>query len=135
MNERGFPESVKQFATYLYELQNSLDPESYALLLRILQGTNDAIVNRGTNVFFSPRDKELFTPEFAESLRKLLGLLGPLGMQTVFDLDFDTDPGMETTRIDSPADAQPPQKSTHLADQEELRREVEAIARASGLEP
>ncbi|MGW0759362.1 hypothetical protein ACWD1Y_23305 [Streptomyces sp. NPDC002814] len=29
MNEHGFLESTKQFALYLSELQNSLDPESY----------------------------------------------------------------------------------------------------------
>ncbi|WP_210589377.1 hypothetical protein [Streptomyces sp. GESEQ-35] len=121
MNEHGFLESTKQFALYLSELQNTLDSESYDLLLRILKGTNDALVHRNTDIdiALSPREQELFTPEFGRQLQQLLTLLGPLGAHTF--VDFDT-----------PTDTEPTQGDT---EREQLRREVEAIARVSGLEP
>ncbi|MEV1083792.1 hypothetical protein AB0I98_37225 [Streptomyces sp. NPDC050211] len=121
MNEHGFLESTKQFALYLSELQNSLDPESYDLLLRILKGTNDALVHRNTDIdiALSPREQELFTPEFGKQLQQLLTLLGPLGTQTF--VDVEPFPGKDSEQSDS--------------EREQLRREVEAIAKASGLEP
>ncbi|WP_328503297.1 hypothetical protein OG828_33825 [Streptomyces sp. NBC_00457] len=120
MNEHGFLESTKQFALYLSELQNSLDSESYDLLLRILKGTNDALIHRNTDIdiALSPREQELFTPEFGKQLHQLLTLLGPLGAQTFVDFGA--------------AGPDPDQSAT---DRERLRREVEAIAKASGLEP
>lgn len=135
MEERSLLESVKHFALYLSELQSSLDPQSYDLLLRILKGANEALVNRTAdiNVSLSERDKKLFTPEFGEALSRLLGMLGPLGMHTVVDIDdaFNT----ESVRDGSTNDVQPPAGLIHLARQEQDRREVEDIARASGMEP
>lgn len=121
MNEDVFLESTKQFALYLSELQSGLDPESYELLLRILKGTNDALVHRNVDIDIelSPREQELFTPEFGRRLNQLLDLLGPLGAHTL--VDFSTLTGTEPVQSD--------------AEREHLRREVEGIARASGLEP
>ncbi|CAM5317697.1 hypothetical protein [Streptomyces abikoensis] len=114
MNDRNFLERTKQFALYLAELQTALDPESYALLLRILKGFNEAIVHRenGIDIPFSPREKELFTPEFGRILTRLAGLLGPHGMHVVV--------GTHGT---------PPPTAEHD------RSEVDAIARASGMNP
>ncbi|MFC5144575.1 hypothetical protein [Streptomyces aureoversilis] len=122
MNDRNFLERTKQFALYLAELQTSLDPESYALLLRILKGFNEAIVHRerGVDIPFSPREKELFTPEFGRVLTRLAGFLGPHGMQVVV--------GTHGT----PSDAGPPGGADSG---ERDRHEVDAIARASGMRP
>ncbi|MEV0735442.1 hypothetical protein AB0I51_05630 [Streptomyces sp. NPDC050549] len=121
MNEHGFPESTEQFALCLSELQSSLDPESYELLLRILKGTNDALVHRNADVDIdlSPREQELFTPEFGQQLHQLLNLLGPFGAHTF--VDFGTLTDTESARSE--------------AEREHLRSEVEGIAKASGLEP
>ncbi len=123
MNERRLLESAKEFALCLSELQGSLDSESYELLLRILKGTNEALVNRTANIDipFSKRDRELFTPEFGESLSRLLRKLGPLGMRTVVDVN--------RSRRGEPTGF------AHLARQQQDMLDVEAIARASGLEP
>ncbi|MEH6376393.1 hypothetical protein V7793_19010 [Streptomyces sp. KLMMK] len=122
MNDRNFLERTKQFALYLAELQTSLDPESYALLLRILKGFNEAIVHRerGVDIPFSPREKELFTPEFGRALARLAGFLGPHGMHVVV--------GTHGT----PAGSGPP-GGAEPGDHD--RREVDAIARASGMRP
>ncbi|WP_416970938.1 hypothetical protein [Streptomyces sp. 4F14] len=119
MNDDAFLETTRRFARRLAELRGSLDPEAYALLLRILKGTNEALVHRDTSVDIdlSDREQELFTPEFGERLRELLDLLGPLGAMTSVDLDALTGPEAEARE----------------AERERLRREVEAIARASGL--
>jgi hypothetical protein len=121
MNEHGFLDGAEQFVLYLSELQSSLDPESYELLLRILKGTNDALVHRNADIDIdlSPREQELFTPEFGERLHRLLDLLAPLGAHT--SVDFDTLTGTDPVRSE--------------AEREHVRREVEAIAKASGLEP
>ncbi|WP_149829286.1 hypothetical protein [Streptomyces tailanensis] len=104
MNKDPYLASAEQFVLYLAELQSTLDPESYELLLRILKGTNEALVHRGVelDIPLSPRERELFTPEFGDRLRKLLDHLNP--------------------NCDCPD-----------AESEYLRQEVEAIARASGM--
>lgn len=104
MNEDPFLERAEQFVLYLAELQSTLDPESYDLLLRILKGTNEALVHRGVelDIPLSPRERQLFTPEFGHRLTKLLDHLTP-------------------------------QCAGPDAESEYLRREVEAIARASGM--
>ncbi|MCF3107006.1 hypothetical protein IPZ58_36445 [Streptomyces roseoverticillatus] len=114
MNDRNFLERTKQFALYLAELQTVLDPESYALLLRILKGFNEAIVHRenGVDIPFSPREKELLTPEFGRVLTRLAGYLGPHGMQVVVGTHGSPPPAPEHDRS-----------------------EVDAIARASGMSP
>ncbi|MGY0056048.1 hypothetical protein ACWY4P_05720 [Streptomyces sp. LZ34] len=112
MDEEHFLERAKQFAHRLAELQNRLDPDSYDLLLRILRGINDAIVHRGDgdgiDVAFSPRDQDRFTPALGQELAELTSLLGPHGLRLVVDFG---------------------------AEQERDRREVEAIARVSGMAP
>ncbi|MGK5732967.1 hypothetical protein [Streptomyces sp. URMC 124] len=125
MNDRNFLERTKQFALYLAELQTSLDPESYALLLRVLKGFNEAILHRerGVDIPFSPREKELFTPEFGRVLTRLAGFLGPHGMHVV--VGTDGAPG-------APAASGPPGGT---GPGEHDRREVDAIARASGMRP
>ncbi|MCD9141369.1 hypothetical protein [Streptomyces albireticuli] len=120
MNDQNFLERTRQLALCMAELHTSLDPESYALLLRILQGLNEAIVHRDTGVDlpFSPREKELFTPEFGRVLKKLAGYLGPHGMRVVVGGEIGDGSG------DGGAGAC-----------ERDRREVDAIARASGMRP
>ncbi|MES4904031.1 MULTISPECIES: hypothetical protein [unclassified Streptomyces] len=117
MDEEHFLERAKQFAHRLAELQSRLDPDSYDLLLRILRGINDAIVHRrdgdsggvdSVDVAFSPRDQDRFTPALGQELTELTSLLGPNGLRLVVHLG---------------------------AEQERDRREVEAIARVSGMDP
>ncbi|GAA0452795.1 hypothetical protein ACFQ2B_30835 [Streptomyces stramineus] len=117
MNDQNFLERTKQFARCMAELHTTLDPESYALLLRILKGLNEAIVHRGSGVDlpFSPREKELFTPEFGQVLTKLAGFLGPHGMRLVVGTGPDADAERDRSERD--------------------RSEVDGIARASGLRP
>ncbi|MDX2935937.1 hypothetical protein [Streptomyces ipomoeae] len=117
MNEDAFLESAEQFVLYLAELQGSLDPESYALLLRILKGTNDALSHRNVDIDIqlSPREQELFTPEFGQKLRRLLDHLNPYAPGTLTEYDPVTN------------------RDESEAEREYLRREVEGIARASGL--
>ncbi|MCX5560412.1 hypothetical protein [Streptomyces sp. NBC_00038] len=133
MNERGYLESVEQFALYLSELQSSLDPESYALLLHILKVTNEAVVHRNADfeILMSDREQELFTAEFGEALSRLLGLLGPMGIRTLVDLGAHAG----TTRGVSSADGRPTTGPDALTRLENDRREIEGIARASGMEP
>ncbi|MFF7651254.1 hypothetical protein ACFZCY_15590 [Streptomyces sp. NPDC007983] len=114
MDEEQFLERAKQFALHLAELQSRLDPASYDLLLRILHGVNEAIVGRssggatGIDVPFTALDRDLFTPALGRELAELTSLLGPHGLQLVVE----------------------------FGDQQERdRREVEAIARASGMDP
>ncbi|MFF4038692.1 hypothetical protein [Streptomyces sp. NPDC001816] len=117
MDERTLAESTRQFALCLSELQSRLDPDSYALLLRILKATNDAIVTHsdGIDVLFSEHDQELLAPEFTDSLRRLLSCLGPLGMNLITDIDLPQQPS-------------PSQR-------EQDRREIDGIARVSGMGP
>lgn len=119
MNEREYLRAVEEFALYLAALQESLDPDSYDLLLRILKGTNEALVQRrrDTEIPLSERDQDLFTPEFGQRLHHLLELLGPFGMRTFLDADSF-----------AAGRAAP-------AEREQIRREVEAIADASGMNP
>jgi hypothetical protein len=120
MNDQNFLERTKRFALYMAELHTSLDPESYALLLRVLQGLNEAIVHResGVDLPFSARERELFTPEFGRVLTKLAGYLGPYGVHVVVGTD------------DGPGD-----RGDHHKDTERDRQEVDAIARVSGMLP
>ncbi|NUP18993.1 MAG: hypothetical protein HOZ81_23460 [Streptomyces sp.] len=117
MDERTLAESTKQLALCLSDLQSRLDSDSYALLLRILKATNEAIVTHspGIDVPFSERDRELLTPEFADGLQRLLSCLGPLGMNLFMDIEL-------------PQQLSPGQR-------EHDRREIDGIARASGMEP
>lgn len=97
-------------------------------------GSATSPVQRGTELFGHPvRSREQRTehphiaagdpprclPESGKQLERLLALLGPLGAHT--SLDFGTLTGTEPVRSE--------------AEREDLRREVEAIAKASGLEP
>lgn len=122
MNDQNFLERTRRLALCMAELHTSLDPESYALLLRILQGLNEAIVHRDTGVDlpFSAREKELFTPEFGRVLEKLAGFLGPHGMRVVVGA------GIGGTPAQGPCDG---------GERDHDRREVDAIARASGMRP
>lgn len=115
MNERSLPESTCQFTLYLAACEREMTPESYELLLRILKSTNDALVhrNRWFDVPVSPRDKELLTPEFNRHLTALMRLLGPREMRVDVDLAPKPDTDLSTERV---------------------RREIEGIARASGME-
>ncbi|MFI0776685.1 hypothetical protein [Streptomyces sp. NPDC021212] len=114
MDEEQFVERARQFALHLAELQSRLDPASYDLLLRILHGINDAIVGRsaggptGIDVPFTALDRDLFTPALGRELAELTSLLGPHGLQLVVEFG---------------------------SRQERDRREVEAIARVSGMDP
>ncbi|WP_055551761.1 hypothetical protein [Streptomyces sp. NBRC 110028] len=114
MDEEQFLERAQQFALHLAELQSRLDPASYDLLLRILHGVNEAIVGRssggatGIDVPVTALDRDLFTPALGRELAELTSLLGPHGLQLIVE----------------------------FGDQQERdRREVEAIARASGMDP
>ncbi|KPI02184.1 hypothetical protein OK074_5368 [Actinobacteria bacterium OK074] len=139
MSDHGFLESTKQFALCLAELQSSLDAESYELLLRILKGTNEAFVRRNTDIDInlSPREQELFTPEFGERLSQLLSLLGPLGAHTSVDLGSLTGAGAHAGGGAAESENGNGSEAVrdHERERDRVRREVEAIARASGLKP
>lgn len=114
---RGETEAGRRFFHYLAELRATLDPESFALVLRILEATDQALEDRRANVDvpLSPREQELFTPEFGENLRALMDLLVPAAT--------------DVAQWDEPV----PDDLEDVDERERLRREVEAIARASGL--
>ncbi|MFF4506590.1 hypothetical protein [Streptomyces sp. NPDC001401] len=115
MTEHSLPESTCQFTLYLARCEREMTPESYELLLRILKSTNDALGhhNRWFDLPVSPRDKELFTPEFNRHLTALMRLLGPREMR--MDVDLTPKPDTDLTT-------------------EQVRREIEGIARANGME-
>jgi hypothetical protein len=119
MNEQDFLERGKEFAHYLAVLQDRLEPDSYALLLRMLRGLNDALVQGpgGVAIQFSPDERKLLTPELGQEFAKLAMMLGSCGVHVVVDLD---EAGAEAD----------------VAEQRERdRREVEEIARVSGMAP
>ncbi|GGO81334.1 hypothetical protein [Wenjunlia tyrosinilytica] len=117
MTDADFLERTKRFAFHLAELQERLTPESYALLLRVLRGINDALTRQpgGISIEFAPGEKELFTAELAQELTRLVEFLGPGGLRVVIDMDGAEGPCADVAEHD--------------------RHEVERIARASGLEP
>jgi hypothetical protein len=114
MNEQDFLERGKEFAHYLAVLQDRLEPDSYALLLRMLRGLNDALAQGpgGVAIQFSPDERRLLTPELGQEFAKLAMMLGSYGVHVVVD-------------VGEAAEEQ----------RERDRREVEEIARVSGMTP
>ena len=130
MSDQDFLARTERFARRLAELGLRLDEDSFALLLRILHGVNQALVHhsRSVDVPFGPGDRELFTSELGRELETLMDLLGPHGMRMVVDMDDSAGKaaadGLEGQRGGLLA----------LAERERDRREVEAIVRTSGME-
>jgi hypothetical protein len=131
MSDQDFTARTERFARHLAELGLRLDKESFALLLRILHGVNQALVHhsRSVDIPFGPGDRELFTNELGRELGTLMDLLGPHGMRMVVDVGDAAGPA--TTG----GPEGPPSGLLALAERERDRREVEAIVRASGMEP
>ncbi|MGW7008954.1 hypothetical protein ACWGCW_40890 [Streptomyces sp. NPDC054933] len=130
MSDQDFLARTERFARHLAELGLRLDKDSFALLLRILGGVNEALVQRSRSVDipFGPGDKELFTSELGRELETLMELLGPHGMRMVVDVD-DSAGRAAAGDFDGP-----PRGLLALAERQRDRREVEAIVRASGME-
>jgi hypothetical protein len=124
MNEQDFLERGKEFAHYLAALQDRLEPDSYALLLRMLRGLNDAIAQGpgGVAIRFSPDERRLLTPELGREFATLAMMLGSYGVQVTVDFDE----AAQAAAADAAAAAE---------QRERDRREVEEIARASGMAP
>ncbi len=130
MSDQDFLARTERFARHLADLGLRLDNESFALLLRILHGVNQALVHhsRSVDIPFGPDDRKLFTSELGRELETLMDLLGSHGMRMVVDVGDSagaaTASGLE----------RPPSGPLALAERERDRREVEAIVRASGME-
>ncbi|UGY94215.1 hypothetical protein [Streptomyces gobiensis] len=118
MEEQEFLDAARRFAVRLAELSQRFDAETYEVLLKILRGVNAAFAQRGTgvDVGFTDRERELFTPEVAWEVARLMELLSTPGSGVRVDLGPSLNTGQPDWR-------------------EHDRREVEGIARASGLEP
>jgi hypothetical protein len=120
MSESEIWDSAHRFGRRLGELGARLDEESFAVLLRVLNGFNEAIKWRspGLDIQLTPRERELLTPDLMRDVVDLMGMLRPMGVQL-------------TVLSDQPLPE--PRSSFSTAERERLRAEVSGIAEASGL--
>lgn len=127
MEEQEFLDAARRFAARLAELSHRLDAETYDVLLKILRGINAAFAQRGSGVDigFTKRERELFTPEVAQEVAQLMELLSTTQGGVRVDL--------ESAPEGLPREAQA--GAFERALREHDRREVEGIARVSGLGP
>jgi hypothetical protein len=126
MEEQEFLDAARRFAVRLSELSRRFDAETYEVLLKILRGVNTAFAERGTGVDigFTERERELFTPEVAHEVARLMELLVTPGG----GVRIDTGSPLGLSR-------QVPAEAVERSWREHDRREVEGIARVSGLNP
>src|SRR3954452_23705836 len=137
-------ERAERLTQYLTELQERIDPRSLELLMRLLRelSTSPAVRGGTYELGMGPEEKELFTPALQAELLVLFGLLTSQDERVVVDLGDS--PHAKGMKVLVPQDrAQDPdfllrhkQRVAAEAEQRERdRREVEGIARASGMEP
>ncbi|MBH5334998.1 hypothetical protein IHE55_09400 [Streptomyces pactum] len=140
----GPSERTERLRRYLGELQERIDPRALELLLRLLQEVSSSPAARGGTyeLGMGPEEKELFTPALQAELLVLFGLLTAGEERVVVDLgDSPHARGMKVlVPPDQAGDAEflARHKSRVAAEAERRehdRREVEAIARVSGMEP
>jgi hypothetical protein len=137
-------ERDERLSRYLTELQDRIDPRSMELLMRLLRevSTSPAAPGGTYELGMGPAEKELFTPALQAELLVLFGLLSAQDERVVVDL---TD-GPHALGMRVPVDREQAgdadslrrrgQRAAAEAEQRERdRREVEGIARASGMEP
>ncbi|MFH8368808.1 hypothetical protein [Streptomyces sp. NPDC018031] len=135
---------TERLRRYLGELQERVDPRALELLMRLLHEVSSSPAVRGGTyeLGMGPEEKELFTPALQAELLVLLGLLTAQEERIVVDLG-DTPHARGMQVLVEPDQADDPDflarhKSRIAADAERRerdRQEVEAIARASGMEP
>ncbi|MDF3287813.1 hypothetical protein [Streptomyces silvisoli] len=130
MSDQDFLARTERFARHLAELGLRLDKESFALLLRILHGVNQALVHhsRSVDIPFGPGDRKLFTNELGRELETLMDLLGSHGMRMVVDVADSAGAGPDGGFEEPSSGLLAP------AERDRDRREVEAIVRASGMQ-
>ncbi|MDX3229853.1 hypothetical protein [Streptomyces sp. ME19-01-6] len=137
-------ERAERLTQYLTELQERIDPRSLELLMRLLRelSTSPAVSGGTYELGMGPEEKELFTPALQAELLVLFGLLTSQDERVVVDLgDSPHAKGMKVLVPQDRADdpdflLRHKQRVAAEAEQREAdRREVEGIARASGMEP
>lgn len=140
----GRSERAERLRRYLQELQERIDPRALELLLRLLHEASASPAVRGGTyeLGMGPEEKELFTPALQAELLVLFGLLTSQEERVVVDLgDSPHAKGMKVLVPQERAEDEEflaRHKSRVAAEAERRerdRREVEAIARASGMEP
>ncbi|WP_069812912.1 hypothetical protein [Streptomyces sp. TP-A0874] len=133
MDEAERRKRANELQRYLDGLAERMAPESHQLLMKILQALNTALSQGGgdTQIEMTAEDKALFTEEFQRELRTVMGMLDFTEEQVVIDIAEDAaDQGPDAERL------RPGTAAERAVDQRERdRREVESIARASGMEP
>ncbi|WP_431044357.1 hypothetical protein ACQUSR_22245 [Streptomyces sp. P1-3] len=141
--EHGRSERAERLRQYLTELRDRIDPDSLDLLLRLLRevSTSPAVRGGTYELGMGPEEKALFTPALQAELLVLFGLLTAQDERVVVDLgDAPHAKGMKMLVPQEQADdpeflERHRQRVAAEAERRERdRREVEAIARASGME-
>ncbi|WKX70432.1 hypothetical protein [Streptomyces sp. XD-27] len=141
--EHGRSERTERLTQYLTELRERIDPESLDLLLRLLRevSTSPAVRGGTYELGMGPEEKALFTPALQAELLVLFGLLTAQDERVVVDLgDAPHAKGMKMLVPQEQAEdpeflERHRQRVAAEAERRERdRREVEAIARASGME-
>lgn len=124
MDEEERCAQAERFRLHLRELRGRLDPASYRLLLKILRGVNDALAGGAgdAEIDMPAAEQELFTEELQAELRTALGMLDFAEDSVVIDLGEAAGTGNTEGRLG---------ELQRAAD----RREVECIARVSGMRP
>lgn len=129
---------------HLGELQERVDPRSLELLVRLLRelSTSPAVRGDTYELGMAPEERELFTPALQGELLLLFGLLTSQEERVVVDLgDTPHAKGMKVlVPQERAADREFLQRhkrrvAKEAEKREQDRREVAAIARASGMEP
>ncbi|QKW50034.1 hypothetical protein [Streptomyces buecherae] len=137
-------ERAERLRRYLSELEQRVDPRSLELLMRLLRELSVSPAVRGGTyeLGMGPEERKLFTPALQAELLVLFGLLTSHDERVVVDLgDSPHAKGMKVLvpreRADDPDFLRRHKQrvAAEAAEREADRREVEAIARASGMEP
>ncbi|MFC0601039.1 hypothetical protein [Streptomyces palmae] len=137
-------ERTERLRRYLAELQERVEPRSLELLIRLLHevSTSPAVHGGTYELGMGPAERELFTPALQAELLVLFGLLTTQEERVVVDLgDAPHARGMKVLVPQDRADdaeflARHKDRVAAEAERREHdRQEVQAIARASGMEP
>ncbi|MBB5935090.1 hypothetical protein [Streptomyces zagrosensis] len=137
-------ERAERLRQYLSELERRIDARSLELLMRLLRELSVSPAVRGGTyeLGMSPEERELFTPALQAELLVLFGLLTSKDERVVVDLGDS--PHAKGMKVLVPQDRAHDPEFLHrhkervaaeAAEREADRREVEAIARASGMDP
>ncbi|MFT2016990.1 hypothetical protein ACMA1D_14245 [Streptomyces sp. 796.1] len=137
-------ERAERLRQHLSDLAQRIDPPSLELLMRLLRELSVSPAVRGGTyeLGMGPEERELFTPDLQAELLVLFGLLTSQDERVVVDLgDTPYAKGMKVLVPQDRAcdpdflDRHRRRVAAEAAEREADRREVEAIARASGMEP